>query len=85
VRNLITQNRATNITCVALCVKASFLGITARLVAPPMMCYNQAGTGTAARAVGLGVRSAARIAARSTAYKPKCQLYEDCKHDTQEN
>jgi len=44
------------------------LRIIARLVAPPMLSDNHAGTGTAARAIGvaLGV-SAARIAARSQA------------------
>jgi len=51
-------------------VKLSCAHIGARLVAPPMLCYNQAGTGTTARAVGVAVRgialglSAARIAAR---------------------
>ena len=39
---------------------------SARLVAPPMLCYNQAATGATARAVGVALgESAARIVARS--------------------
>ena len=48
-------------------VKLSRAHISARLVAPPMICYNQAGTATAALAVGVGVAlgdNHARIAAR---------------------
>ena len=50
-----------------------YLQESARLVASPMLCHNHAGTGTAARAVGVGVLSAARIAARSRV-GAMCQL-----------
>ena len=52
-------------------VKLSCAHIGARLVAPPIPCYNAVGTLTAGLAVGVAVRgialgiSAARIAARS--------------------
>jgi hypothetical protein len=51
--------------------------VTARLVAPPMMCYNQAGT--PARAVGIGVAlgvSPAKSAARFVGFM--CQLCNVC-------
>ena len=46
-------------------VKLSCAHIGARLVAPPMLCYNQAATGATARAVGVALGdNDARIAAR---------------------
>jgi hypothetical protein len=63
-RNLFIQHRTTigkngRVLLLALTMRL----VAARLAAPPMLCYNQAGTGTTAHAVGVALGdNAARIA-----------------------